>query len=154
MRSPHRAMLLLLLALLILGGHPCLAGVVEDAEDALQAVPTDNPAGQHPLDGSGTAATANSSFSRSVSSGSTVSTAGSRGSTGPRTTGAGGRGVGGGAGVDPAVVSTSPAAESAATEQGKAQERSDMAMSLMGVLVLLGLVVAAGVYSKRAGRDD
>ena len=149
-----KALLLLLLAFWVLGGQPCLAGVVEDAEDSLQTVPTDNPAGQHPLDGSGAGTTANSSSSRSASLGSTASTTDSRGSTGLRITGAGGQGLGGGDGVALGAVPTPPAAERASTERRKAQDRSDTAMSLMGVLVLLGLVVAAGVYSKRAGRDD
>ncbi len=146
-----RSLLLILLALLALGG-PVAAGVVEDAEEALQAVPTDNPAGQRSLDGGGDAASADGLSSDSGGSDATGGL-GSQGGRAVTAAGAGGDGSVGKGGF-PAAEPTPVPAEQEATRRRQARDRADTVMSLVGVLVLLAMVVAAGMYSKRSRRDD
>lgn len=148
-----RALLVLLLLGFFLGG-PVAAGVVEDAEEALQSVPSDNPAGHRGLDGSGGGVSAPSS-SGSGNSSHTVTGPGSGGGSAVTAVGAGpsaGSPDSLSSGVTAAATPT--AAEQEASSRQKARDRSDTAMSLVGVLVLLALVIFAGMYSKRAGRDD
>lgn len=148
-----RILPLLLLVVLSLGG-PSLAGVVEDAEEALQTVPSDNPNGQRALDGSGAAVSSapGSVGSERFDGASGGVNSGSR-NLSSTTSGAGG-GPSAGGGAAPAAEATPDAAAREAESRRKARDRSDTAVSLIGALVLLALVAAAGLYSKRAGRDD
>jgi cobalamin biosynthesis Mg chelatase CobN len=142
------------MALLALAS-PSLAGVVEDAEESLQVVPADHQ-GARNLDGS-----AGSLPKGSLSQGSTGSSS-STASSGVSANSASkgivrqpnGQSGGQAAGSYPDVSETPPAAEQEAVRRRQARNRADTTMSLVGVLVLLALVLAAGLYSKRVGRDD
>jgi hypothetical protein len=121
-----------------------MGGVVEDAEEALQAVPADNPASRV-LDGGGGVGRGGGNAFPAAPSVAPYARTSRLGNPVPS---------------DPAGQGSSQAAptpDAAAREalaRRQAQERSDTIMSLMGVLFLLALVVAAGFYSKRAGRED
>ena len=134
------------LALLILT-CPSMAGVVDDAEEALQGVPSDLP-GARRLDGTG----ARIPLPPPASS----TTSGSRippGSAAEAGSGAQIR-TGNGGGSGPGAQATPDAATREALEKRQARDRADNVLSLAGVLLLLALVLAAGVYSRRVERDD
>jgi hypothetical protein len=146
----------LALTFLLLAG-PVMGGVVEDAEETLKSVPTDNPSGKrfgsptgqgrerfatpsnrvletartYP-DWSGDVQGRGSSVARSGASSSRL--------------------------AQPEVFASAtpaPRAEIASGRQKREErDRADSATSLMGVLVLLALIAGAAVYSKRFGRDD
>jgi hypothetical protein len=128
--------------------------VVEDADESLQTVSSDNPA-QRPLDavpmtqGQGGMADYDSSGS-SRNSGSGSAGGSHRGSRrgGPAGT-AGGGGLHGQADASP-----TPAPIDHVAEKRAAQERSDNLISLAGLSLLVALVVLAALYSRRAGSDD
>lgn len=150
-----RAIFLIAMALFALSS-PSLAGVVEDAEESLQVVPADHQ-GARNLDGSaGTAPKGSFSQGSAGSASSTTSNAvpanGSSRNGVERQPASQSGGLP--AGSYPDVSETPPAAEPEAVRKRQARNRADTTMSLLGVLVLLALVVAAGVYSKRVGRDD
>jgi hypothetical protein len=145
-----RRRLATLLALLALAG-PVWAGVVEDAQESLQQVPSDNPE-HRPLDG--TAGGSSSYTSGALDSGSAVSTSAASTSAGSVSGQRGhGSSMGGTAhGVFP--PDPIPAAQQEAQRERQAREKADNTLSLAGILVLLALVAAAGLYSRRAGTDD
>lgn len=134
------------LALLMLT-CPSVAGVVDDAEEALQGVPSDLP-GARRLDGTGAASTPLPPPSSSTASGSRIppGSAAEASSGAQTTTGSGGSGPGAQANPD--------AATREALEKRQARDRADNVLSLAGVLLLLALVLAAGLYSRRVERDD
>jgi cobalamin biosynthesis Mg chelatase CobN len=151
--SALRAILLAGLVLFVLG-LPSLAGVVEDAEETLQTVPSDNPS-QRNLDGSADRWSPGDYGSARSSSASTAPSAPSGRSSGnsrAANSGSGGQSAAGG--TYPEASETPAAAEQEAARRRQARDSADTKMSLIGVLILLALVAAAGIYSKRVGRDD
>lgn len=133
------------LALLMLA-CPSMAGVVDDAEEALQGVPSDLP-GARRLDGTGARPPLPPPAS-STASGSRIppGSAAEAGSGAQITTGNGGSG--------PGAQATPDAPTREVLEKRQARDRADNVLSLAGVLLLLALVLAAGVYSRRVERDD
>jgi hypothetical protein len=149
MTTGSRRILALLCLALLAWSTPCLGGVVEDAEEALQGVPSDGP-GLRELHGPQGAVgpdrirpTSGSASQASVPSS-------------PRRAGGANSASGSGRGGRAAPETAAPpdALTQEAMRLRQARDSSDNALSLLGVVLLLALVVAAGIASKRLGRDD
>lgn len=138
-----RARLILVLLVVLTSG--ALAGVVEDAEEALKGVPADGPARvqlkSSPSQPKPYPRTSSSSATRSASpTDSAPNSSGSRSST----TSSGLH--------DGRVAATSeptPAVESEQARRRRTQESKDMALSFGGVLLLLLFIAVAAYYSRR-----
>lgn len=148
MKALRLALLLLLLLL-----APAVAGVVEDAEDSLQTVSSDNPA-RRPLEGlPGNSQESVSSALSDPSGGATSSgSSGSSSASRPDTTSSSAP-SGGLSNPSLPDAQETPLVDEVVQERNR-RERSDNLMSLAGILLLLLLVVAAGLYSRRAGPED
>ncbi len=145
---------LLGLVLLVLGG-PVLGGVVEDAEESLKSIPTDNPSGKRFTTASGVAPVGEAP--RATRPSATYESDPGAGANGRRY-GVQRSGPGSSRATSRASSpegTPTPSAEVASgRKEREKRDRADAATSFVGALVLLALMAGAGLYSKHIGRDD
>lgn len=142
-----------LLMLWLCFGGPVVAGVVEDAEQALSSIPSDNPEGKRRLGGEGE----DSPFSPGSRSIHQVRASGNSTAASTRSRSSRTKATSETSGAASAPVGMKEASDSApdeANELRRARDKADNLTTSFSLLVLFLLIAAAGLYSRRSGRDD